>query len=165
MPDVVRRAYCTSSLGALEAAPMVCTPIHRHLLSWIGSLGTSLAFVSGSAKHGRDFAWRFLAINRSFYFCFWCTIKAFVKAAGSLEELIEMWSAIQHPFEGVEVAKLEGAIAMVATETSFVVDLVIGCELIYKIDGLITRLAFGICACNCSHFLIKFVHFCYKICN
>ena len=40
---------------------------------------------------------------------------------------------------------------MVATEAGFVVDLVVGGELVNKVDSLITGLAFGVGACNCGH--------------
>lgn len=64
-----------------------------------------------------------------------------------------MWPAIQHPFKGVVVAKLECAVAVVATEAGFVVDLVVGGELVNKVDGLIAGLAFGVGTCNCRHLL------------
>jgi hypothetical protein len=37
-----------------------------------------------------------------------------------------MWSAVENSFKGVVIAKLESSFAMVTSETSFVVDPVIG---------------------------------------
>jgi hypothetical protein len=35
------------------------------------------------------------------------TLKAFVKTASSFEQLIKMWPAVENPFKGIVVAKLQ----------------------------------------------------------
>jgi len=35
------------------------------------------------------------------------TLKAFVKTSSSFEELIKMWPAVEYPFKGIVVAKLQ----------------------------------------------------------
>lgn len=114
-----------------------------------------------------------------------CTFKAFVKTTSPLEELIKMWPAIKYPLKGIVVAELktdqqlqfqssisfinhrqkrvknqcfylESSFAMVASETGFVVNAVIGGQLVDEIDGLFASHTFLGCACKCHFFAVFF---------
>lgn len=113
-------------MAALEAAPMIRGAIYRNLLSWINSLITFHTFISGAHKLVGDFLC-ILIFNKFFWFHnLWCSFKTLLQAASSLEKLIKVRPAIQHPLKGIEVAELESAFAMVAPEASFVIDPIIG---------------------------------------
>lgn len=126
MGNIIGRANSATSMAALEAAPMICSAVYRNLLSWINGLIASHTFISGAHKFVGDFLC-ILIFNKFFRFHnLWCSFKTLLQAASSLEELIKVRPAIQHPLKGIEVAELEGAFAMVAPEASFVIDPVIG---------------------------------------
>ena len=54
------------------------------------------------------------------------TFEALVEATSPLEELVEMWHAIEDTLERVEVSELEGAFAVMATEAGLVINAVVG---------------------------------------
>lgn len=141
MRNVVRRTYCATTVGAFEAAFVVRSSIHTHLLSWVYGILATEAFLSRSGKHARDFSRsRFLAAQRSFWFDnFRDTFKAFLKAASSLENLIEVWPAVENSFKGIVVRKLEGALAVVTPEAGLVVNAVVGGQLVDQVHRLVAR--------------------------
>lgn len=129
-------------MAALEAAPMICGAIYRNLLSWINSPIASHTFISGAHKLVGDFLC-ILIFNELFRFHnLWCSFKTLLQAASSLEELIKVRPAIQDPLKGIEVAELEGSFAMVAPEASFVIDPIIGRQLVNKVHSFVTGHAF-----------------------
>lgn len=161
MRNVVRRADRTPSMAALETALVVRSPVYCHLFSWIDSILAAKAFISGSPKHTCDFSHcRFVSIQGFFWFHdFWCAFKALVKTASSFEELIKVWPAVEYPLKGIVVAELEGAFAVVATETGFVVNPIISSQLVNKIDSFVTGHALLGCPCKCHVCVFFSFHF------
>jgi len=125
MCNVVGWAYSTSTMGAFETAPMICSSIHSHLLNWINGLVTPHTFLPGAAKHVGNLA-GILAISLFFWFHdFRRSFETLVEAPSSLEELIKVRPAVKNPLKRVEVAELEGTSAVVASEASLVINSVV----------------------------------------
>lgn len=99
--DVVGWADHTAPMGAFEAALVVRSPINRHLFGRVDCALTTYTFVSCPPEHTGDFGCcRSLSIDGFLWLCnLWGSFKALFEAAGSLEELIEMWPAVQDSFE------------------------------------------------------------------
>ena len=84
---------------------MIGCPINRNPLSEIHSLFATHAFVCGAQEHVCHGFGILILSGLSFWFLsFRCSLEAFVQAASSLEELIIVWSAIEHPLNRTVVA-------------------------------------------------------------
>lgn len=144
---VVRWANRTSSMCAFETAPVICGSIYCYLFNWIHGLLTSQTLFSGTGKHICNFV---LTVNRLLWFYyFWGSLEAFVETTSSFEGLIEVRPAVKHSFKGIEVSKLKGAFAVVASKASLVINTVISGKLINQIHSFVAGCTFLGCSCKC----------------